>query len=486
MKRLALSITALFAVVLALLIIRALTFKSRQIHPPPAAKLQLDRNAILRRLSEAIRIQTVSVDPATASNTDAFRDFHAFLAKAFPRVHAQLTKEVISRDSLLYAWKGKDDRLKPILLMAHMDVVPVDPATAKSWTHGPFSGELAEGYVWGRGAMDDKSGTLAILEAVEHLLAEGIQPARTVYLAFGHDEETGGHAGAAKIAGLLRARGVALEFVLDEGMNILSGILPGIAAPVALIGIAEKGYLSLQLTVETAGGHSSLPPPESAIGIVSRALQSLERTPFPSRLGGAARQMFQFLGPEMPWFTRLALANLWLVDPLVRKQLAKSPLINAAIRTTVAPTIFNAGIKENILPSSATAVVNLRLLPGDSVASAVAHVRRAIADPRVRITPLPVPLEPSAVSDVGSPNFALMQRTIGQTAPTALVAPALLVAATDSQHYTGLSRDIFRFLPITLGPEDAKRYHGIDERISFEDYERCVRFYAQLIRNSQP
>jgi carboxypeptidase PM20D1 len=181
----------------------------------------------------------------------------------------------------------------------------------------------------------------------------------------------------------------------------------------------------------------------------------------------------------------LVLANLWLFDPLVRRQLAASPLTNATIRTTLAPTIIHAGVQENILPTRAAAVINLRILPGETIAGAIEHVRKAIDDPKVQLTPLPVRMEPSSVSDIESPSFTLLHQTIRQTAPEAIVAPALLVAATDSRHYSALTKNVYRFLPITLGPEDAKRYHGIDERISIKDYERCVRFYAQLIRNSQ-
>jgi carboxypeptidase PM20D1 len=322
------------------------------------------------------------------------------------------------------------------------------------------------------------------LEAVEDLLSASFQPQRTIYLAFGHDEEIGGANGAGKIAELLRARSVELEFVLDEGMNIVDGVIPGIAAPAALVGIAEKGYLSLDLSVETAGGHSSIPPAETAIGIVSRALQRLDATHFPARLSGPTRRMLEFLGPEMAWAKRLALANLWLFDPLVRKQLAESPLTNAAIRTTLAPTLFNAGINEYVLPTKASAVVNLRILPGDTIAGITERVRTTIDDPRVKIAALPIRVEPSAVSDSDAASFQLIHRTIRQAIPEALVAPALLVAGTDSRHYAGLTKNIYRFLPITLRSDDAKRYHGIDERISLQDYERCVRFYAQLIRNS--
>jgi carboxypeptidase PM20D1 len=385
---------------------------------------------------------------------------------------------------LLFTWQGKDDRLKPMLLMAHIDVVPVDPSTESSWHHAPFSGEIADGYIWGRGALDDKSSLMAILEAVESLLANNFRPARTIYLAFGHDEEIGGINGAAKIAALLRARHVELESILDEGLNVFTGTISGLDSPAALIGIAEKGYLSLELSVESAGGHSSMPPEHTAVGILVDALQKLKQPPFPARLNRPTHEMFAFLGPEMAFVKKLVLANLWLFSSLLEKTLAQSPQTNALIRTTLAPTMLNAGIKDNMLPSKASAVVNLRIAPGESTASATQYVRHMIADPAVMILPQAVQLEPSAVSSIDSASFTVLHKTIRQTIPTAVVAPALLVAATDSRHYRSLTTNIFRFLPVTVGPDDIDRYHGIDERISVEDYERCIRFYAQLIINS--
>ena len=481
-KKLIFALLAVVAPLVLVVLVRTAGFSSRQIVVPEATKPNLDSSASLERLSRAIQFRTVSSHDTAQMPDKEFQRFRDFLNEAFPRIGKHLNRETISDHSLLYTWQGRDSALKPILLTAHMDVVP---ASDQIWRHPPFSGALVDGYVWGRGAMDDKASLMAILDAVEHLLGNGFTPNRTVYLAFGHDEEIGGHNGAAKIAKLLHSRDVELEFVLDEGMNILDGILPGLAAPVALVGIAEKGYLSLRLTVETPGGHSSIPPGDTAIGIISRALHRLETTPFPSRLAGATRRMFEYLGPELSWTNRLALANLWLFDPLVRKQLARSPLTNAAIRTTLAPTIFSAGLSENVLPASAAAVVNLRLLPGDTIASAIDHVRAVIDEPSVKITPLPVQAEASPISDIEGPSFHLIQRTIRQTAPAVLVAPALLVAATDSRHYQILTPNVYRFLPITLGPADTKRYHGIDERISQRDYEGLVRFYAQLVRNSQ-
>jgi carboxypeptidase PM20D1 len=486
MKKTPLVVVGVLSILFGVVVVRTLSFTSRQLDVPAAQQTPLDRDAVLRRLSEAIRYRTITSQILTEPASGEFQRFHAFLAKSFPRVHESLAKETIADHSLLYRWQGEDGRLLPILLMAHMDVVPVDAASESAWQHPPFSGEIAQGFIWGRGTMDDKGSVMAILESVETLLAQGFQPQRTVYLAFGHDEEVGGNNGAARIAAALRSRAVELEFLLDEGLNIVSGVVAGIAAPVALIGIAEKGYVTVRLTTETTGGHSSIPPTNTAIGIISRALHRLEAASFPSRLTVPTRQMLDFLGPEMAWPKKIALANLWLFDPLVRKQLAASPLTNAAIRTTLAPTILNAGIQENVLPTAANAVVNLRLLTGESVAGAIEHVAKAIDDRQIKITPLPVRMEPSPVSNIEAPSFKLLHRTIRQTAPETIVAPSLLVAATDSRHYAGLTRNLYRFLPITVTPEDAARYHGINERISIQDYERCVRFYTQLIRNSQP
>jgi len=485
MKKLSLTLIIIVALMGAILILRAATFTSRQIRPALAANLNLNRQAALQRLAEAIQLPTVSFQSPSHAGAQEFLRFHALLAKSFPGVHSQLTKETVNEYSLLYTWKGQNKGLKPILLMGHMDVVPIDPGSEKDWTHPPFAGNIAGGYIWGRGSIDDKVNVIGILEAVEHLLAQGFQPQRTVYLAFGHDEEIGGQQGAAKIAALLSERDVQLEFVLDEGSAITDGIIPGVAAPVAMIGIGEKGYLSLKLTVSSPGGHSSLPPAESAIGILSRAIDKIESTRFPGRINGAVKEFFDFVGPELSWDKKVLLANLWLTEPWLERELAKSTLTDSMIRTTKATTIFHAGDKENVLPARAQAVINFRLISGDTIEAVIARVRQVIDDARVKITPLPDHTEPSPISSVDADGFKARHRTVSQVPPQAIVAPFLTIAATDTRHYAKLTKNIYRFVPITFRPDDPKRIHGVDERISIEDYERCVRFYAQLIRNSQ-
>ena len=471
------------AVLCGALVIGVQRFVPRQIDVAPATPIQIDVDAAAQRLSRAIRHRTVS--PVDSASQAEFERFHAFLTESFPALHKRLVRETVNQHSLLYTWQGTRTELKPILLLAHMDVVPADAEDSHRWRHPPFAGAVAEGYLWGRGAMDDKSSLMASLEAIEWLIKQGYQPERTIYLAFGHDEETGGHNGAAKIAAQLQARQLQFEYILDEGGNILSGLLKNVSAPVALIGIAEKGYLSLALTAETAGGHSAIPPTHSAIGKLSLALAALASNPFPSRLSEPTRQMLEYLGPHMAWPERFLLANLWLFEPVIRHQLERSPLTNAAIRTTLAPTLITGGIQENVLPSKARAVVNLRLLPGDITAAVIERVRKIIADNAITMTPLATRVEPSPVTPTSSASFQILQRTVREIIPEAIVAPGLLVATTDSRHYATLSKNVFRFFPITLRPGDTERYHGIDERISVEDYARSVRFYVQLIRNSQ-
>jgi carboxypeptidase PM20D1 len=484
MRRVVALATGVLVALAVVLVVNALRFTSRQIPVEPAPAMSLDAD-VATRLAAAIRFHTVSHQDPAAFDGAPFLAFHRYLAETFPGVHRTLAREVVAGYSLLLTWQGQDRSLPPLLLLGHQDVVPVDPTTASAWTHPPFAGEIADGYVWGRGAMDDKASVLGLLEAVERLLAGGFRPRRTVYLAFGHDEEVGGARGALAIAALLGERRIAPSFVLDEGLAVTEGIVTDVPAPVALIGIAEKGYLSVELTVQAEGGHSSTPPPETAVGILAAAIQRLERQQVPAAIAGPARRLFEFLGPEMGFTNRLALANLWLFAPVVTGRLAGSPATNALIRTTTAPTMLEGSVKENVLPARARAVVNFRILPGDSVAGVLAHVQTTVADARVLAAPLTVTLsEPSPESSVTSPGFLAIERTIRQVFPGSIVAPSLVLGGTDARHYAKLSPDVYRFLPFHIRPDDIRRLHGIDERMAVDDYAAAVRFYAQLIRNA--
>ncbi len=485
MRKILLALLLCIVVICGVVLFKALTFTSKQIESEPMTAITIDKQRAAKNLSQAIRYKTISSQDPSKFDDDQFTAFHKFLAEAFPKIHSQLKKEVINNYSLLYTWKGSDESLKPVVLMAHFDVVPVSHGTESNWTYPPFSGRIADGYIWGRGSLDDKGCLLSTMEAVETLLADGYKPRRTVYLAYGHDEEIDGNNGAAYIAESLKSRNVKAEWIMDEGAIITKGLVPGVAPPVSLVGIAEKGYLTLVLTVEQEGGHSSMPPPRSAVGILSSAIHNIQNNPFPEKMEGPGMQLFDYVGPEMPFGMKLLFANRWLFRSLIKSELEKANSMNASIRTTIAPTVFNAGTKENVLPQKATAMVNFRLIPGDSVEYVIEHVKKSINDPRVMVsTSSHHPQEASAVSDINTESYQVLQLTIRQVFPQSVVAPFLVLAATDTKHYEDISGNIYRFVPMRFTSEDLGRIHGTNERLSIDNLEEMIKFYIQLIRNS--
>lgn len=484
-KKIFLSLGLMLALFASLLLVRTFRFNSKQVNVKPIQPIAIDEGAVAARLAQAIRFQTVSYQDEKQVRGEEFLAFHKYLEEIFPKVHATLTKELVGGYSLLYKWQGRNETLQPILLMAHQDVVPVETDSLGNWEHPPFDGLITDGYIWGRGAMDDKSALVSIMEAVEMFLHQGFQPERTIYLAFGHDEEVGGDKGAAQIAQLLKQRNVEFEYILDEGLAITEGVVPDFPWPLAVIGIAEKGYLSLELSVKLDGGHSSMPQPQTAIGVLSAAISRLESQQMPARLEGAQRKTFEYIGPELPFAKKLLMANLWLFRPIVERSLASTPATNASIRTTTAATIIDGGLKENVLPTEARAVVNFRLLPGDTSDQVISHVTRAINDSRVKVNRFGTSnIEASSVSNIKAPGFRKIELTLRQLYPELRVAPGLVLGGTDAKHYAALSNNIYRFAPIRLRPEDMSRLHGLNERVSVKDYAASVRFYYQLIRHS--
>jgi len=477
LKLLALGFLGLAGIV----VYRGLSLRVPEVQVPDPVQVEVSSGAV-DRFAGAIRFPTLSQSDTALFDPAPFEAFRGYLRASFPRVHEGLAREVVAGHSLLFTWAGSDPELPPVILMAHYDVVPVEPGTEGEWIRPPFSGVVVDGEVWGRGAMDDKASLMALLEAVETLLARGFQPERTLLLAFGHDEEVGGTRGAAEVAALLERREVMADYVLDEGLAIVNGALPGVDGPVALLGLAEKGYLSLQLTVEGEGGHSSTPRGESAVGILAGAVSRLEANPMPGRLDGPTRMLLESLGPHMSFGMRLVTGNLWLFHGLVSRLMAGDPETNAAVRTTTAPTLFQAGVKDNVLPSKAQAVVNFRLLPGDTEATVLAHVAEVVGDPRVQVEVyrgMSVP--PSPVSRVDSPGYRQIGRAVQEVFPGTVVAPFLTLGGTDSKHFVGVAEDVYRFAPLQYRPELAVGVHGTNERIPADDYRNMVRFYIRLM-----
>ncbi len=479
MKKILLGISLLLVLLVVVLAVNTLRFSSKQINAAPAS-LPAINEAVVQKLAESVRIQNISYDDTSTRDHAAFKKMDQFLIDHYPLCEANLQKETVGDYSLLYTWKGSNPKLKPALLMAHLDVVPFE--NEKNWEKPPFSGLVEDGMIWGRGTLDDKCSVLGILEAVELLLQEKFNPQRTTYLAFGYDEEVYG-SGAAQIAALLKQRGIQLDFVLDEGLVITQGMMPGIDDPIALIGISEKGFANIELSVQSAGGHSSMPPKETAIGILSNAVAAVEANPMPQKIGGPVKMMFDYAGPEMGFPLKTVIANRWLFGSILKSQLANGASTNATTRTTTAPTMLQGSKKANVLPSEAKAVINFRILPGETTADVLAHVKNAVADKRVQVQAVGAPSEPAPIASIESEAYEAIATTIRQVFENVAVAPALTVATTDSRKYVAIADNVYRFLPVTLTSEDLSRIHGANERISVAAYKKVIQYYYQLIKN---
>ncbi|NBB18350.1 M20/M25/M40 family metallo-hydrolase [Runella sp. CRIBMP] len=470
---------------IGVLLFNTLRISSKQmagIAPAPALAIS---DSALTHLSDAVKIRTVSYEDLSLMDSTQFEKFIGFLEQAYPLTHARLKRERVNGYALLFEWKGKNPTLKPALLMGHYDVVPVVQGTEKMWKHQPFAGDIADGFIYGRGTLDDKVTVIGVLEAIEYLLKQNYQPERSFYLAFGHDEEVSGRYGARQIAALLETRKVQLEYVMDEGGTIKTDGVSGITTPIALIGIAEKGYTTLQLTSVGDGGHSSMPPPQTSIGMMAEAIDKLQKNPFPARLEGAASYLQDYLAPEMPFGTKLAMANRWLLKPVIVNILAKTNAGNAMVRTSIAPTVIHAGVKDNVLPVEVIAKINFRILPGDSVKGVAEYVQKTIDNERITIETLKqFDSEPSPVSDTATLGFRALHRTIKSCFPEVIVAPYLVVGATDARFYRNVCSNIYRFMPVRMNEEDLKRPHGTNERISETDFKNVVKFYIELVKRS--
>ena len=485
MKKLLLAVAGVLVVGVAVILARTLMLSPGGTTEGARVEIPVDAEAVARRMSEAIRFRTISRQRGQASDRAPMDAFIEWLARAYPRASSEIGFERVGGYSLLFTWRGSDPSLAPILLTAHYDVVPVIPGSEDQWQHPPFAGEIADGYVWGRGALDDKSAVIAQLEAATLLLEAGFQPLRTVYLAFGHDEERGGSEGAAAITELLRSRGVQLAWSLDEGSFVVEGVFPGVAAPVASINVAEKGYVSIELVARGQGGHSSMPPRETAVGVLAAAIVKVQDHPMPGGIEGLVAESFDALAPHLPFVPRMLFANRWLFGGLLESILtARSPGLNAMVRTTTAPTMLSGSVKENVLPIEAVATVNFRLHPRDSPDDVVAHVTRAVGDDRVEVRPRGPGGPASAVSSTTSEGFAHISASVGDVMGHAIVIPGLTVGGTDSRHYGQIADDAYRFNPMVVTAADISGFHGTNERISIENLVLGTRIYARLIQRA--
>ena len=474
-------------------------FTSMQMKGVEQISVEVDLDGAVQRLSKAVTFPTISNQDRNDFDTKAFEDYHKFLEQAYPLVHKNLKKELHGDPrpySLLYTWEGKDPNLEPALFYAHQDVVPVPPDSRDQWKEDPFAGTVKDGYIWGRGVLDDKNQIHGILEAAEMKLKEGWQPSRTLYFVFGQDEEVGGAEGAKKVADVLEARGIKrFAYVMDESAPLTPGIFPGIKDNTALIGIAQKGFISLELKIEGVGGHSSMPPEESNIGILAEAITKLEAAQFPYRIHPAVRSQYRYMGPELaeeqqPLYAAVAFGKDGEITDLEQKfidAMATNEVTRAMLHTTIATTIFNAGIKDNVLPPTATAVVNFRPMPGDSPEVIIEHVKKAIDDDRITVKDISMSTPATNIAEVGNPAYNMLEKTIRQIwGNDLIVAPFFVVGGSDSKHFQArpFAPDVYTITAIQLeNPEEYKGFHGVNERILVEEYGKTIGFFYTIFDN---
>lgn len=434
----------------------------------------------VERFRALLRIPTISRLELDRVDWQQFERFVTLIPELYPGVHKSLERESVAEHSLLYRWRGKSAE-DPIVLMAHYDVVD---ATDERWEHPPFAAELVgEGpdtELWARGALDDKGALVCILEAVEALVARGFAPANDVYLSFGHDEETLG-SGARAIAALLEARGIRPALLVDEGGAVVERIFPGVDAPIAVVGVSEKGITSVELRVTQDGGHASTPPKLAATTRLAHAIRKLDRKPFRAAFSATNLEMIRTVGaharqPYRWLFTSQALTRGLLLALFTRL----SDETRAMVRTTGVVTRLSGSRADNALAETATAIVNVRVAVGSSVADAVAHVRAAIDDPKVEVTALH-PSEPSPVSPTSGPRWDRVRRAIQSAYPQAIVTPYIQLGASDSRHFTGVCEAVYRFSPFEMSAAERGTLHAVNERIRVDTWLRGISFYEKLI-----
>jgi carboxypeptidase PM20D1 len=472
-----------FVILTLIIIVRSLLFKNdTHISPIKKTKIQIDVNQSAQILSEGIQIKTVSRAEANETDLQVFADYHKKLQIFFPLVHQHMQVEKVNTYSLLYQWKGKNQEEKPILITAHMDVVPIEEGTEDNWTYPPFSGAIEEGYIWGRGSLDTKITMLSALNAAELLLENDFVPDKDIYFAFAHDEEIRGTKGANAIAEIFKKRGLEFDFLMDEGGTVVENAIKGIKKPIAFIGIAEKGFANVKIRVRDSGGHASMPPRNTALGQVAKVITNLEKNQSKANLSEPVKDFLVTIGPEMKGMNKIILANLWLFKSLFIQIFAKTKSRNALLRTTTASTMASGSQVANVLPETASAIFNFIISPGETVDDLITHIKKVNKNIKMEIEVL-IGENPSIISSTHSRGFELIKGITHLLYEEALISPYIVLAATDARKYEGVCQNIYRFAPYRIDNADLSRIHGTNEKISLENVKQCVEFYVTLFEN---
>ena len=475
-----LSILGVFLLLILFMVVRTLLIKVPTDTHSASTPVELDKNVLAKHLSEAVQVPTVSLENIDADGT-VFYQYHDFLEKTYPTFHKTAKKELVNKYTLFYTIKGKNPSLKPGCFLAHQDVVPA--GNEDEWEIPPFSGEIKDGYVYGRGAQDMKGQMIALLEAMEYLLNTGFTPERDIYFIFGHDEEPNTVDGAPEAVKLLQQRGIELEFVIDEGGSILDGSIIGVDKIIGLIGTCEKGYVDVNLSCTKNGGHSSNPRRPTSLAILGKAINEIEKHPSKTKFTKSTQEMFTHLAPYMPFYIKFIFANYDILSPLIRWVLSIAhPVTNAIVRTTYCPTLCKGSDATNIIPKTSTANINCRVITGESTDEVLARIQK-LAGKDVICTKVGKATEPTPVSDTTCSAYKKLTDSINEAFPELVVAPYPFMACSDSRYFYPVCNNVYRFTPFIVTPDDQNRIHGLNERQSIDQLERATQFFIRCIEN---
>ena len=473
-RRALLGASALVVLLVLVLVGRALRGGYTSPKAPLVEGLSVDAEKAAANLGEYIRLDT-SVPPGIPKG--ATPPHITLLVEKYAKPLG-LEVRVLAERILLLRWRADKPEGPPLVLLSHADVVPVAAEEKEKWSHPPFSGELVDGFVWGRGALDNKASTICELEAIASLKKAGIGPKRDILLLVTPDEEISGHEGAELFVKEhldLLEKPIAL---IDEGAAVIPDQIPG--KNLAAIAVGEKQYFTLKLEVDAEAGHSSMPKPSAAPTTLARALGRLVAWQAPTKRLPPIETMLDRMSDHVSFGQKILLRNRWLFGPLVEKVLSKGAAANAMLRSTHALTVQHSGVKDNVVPAHAEAFVNFRLLPGDSRDVIVAEVARVMDEPAVKWTVLEAETD-TPLAPTEGPVWQGIEAVLAATIPDAVVAPIVSPGTMDARHFARVGIATYRMLPFTLDTAERQAIHGINERISKDNLAQGIRVYAHLI-----
>ncbi|MBQ6380501.1 MAG: M20/M25/M40 family metallo-hydrolase [Clostridia bacterium] len=473
-------ILACIAALVLLLVVRALLVKDTAEKPEDYTKPEIDLDAAVKKAQGAIRIPTISMRDESIPDKP-FYDLQAYLETTFPLFHEKAHKRVIDKYALMYTIEGSDKSLKPAMYMGHQDVVPPQE---EGWKHPPFSAEIADGCIWGRGSFDMKSQLISIFEATEMHLRQGKQLKRTMYFCFGHDEEFAGE-GAQAMCRVLQAEGVEFEFIFDEGMNLVDASLIGMKGPLALVGVCEKGWVNAKISAKGNAGHAAMPPKETTAVSLAKAVVKLNKHQMKAHFTPAVNMLIKSVCPKASFPFKVLMANADLLRPLMKPILLRiSPAVAAMLRTTMAFTVLHGSDAANVMPDESYAIVNCRVNLGESVADVKTHMQKVLGS-KYEVELLEKGQhEPTSMSDLDSFGWRMMQKTVAEVFPGGVTAPFPFVAGTDSKFYDSLTRCTFKFSPHITDAKYRAGMHNVNEYFKVSDVESDIQFYYRFMQNS--